>query len=147
MSPVRNALKISVALACLATVPSVALAATSSASGTPFAINCTKLQFKPKRITIACGDAGIFLGKLKWSTWGASSAKGAGTYNQNDCTPDCAAGKFQSALVNVTLSKVKTCPGQTHPAFKQAALTYTGTRPKGAPAKLTFRCPALPGEY
>jgi hypothetical protein len=49
--------------------------------------------------------------------------------------------------VQVTLSKVKTCPGQTNPAFKHAALTYTGPRPVGAPAKVTFRCPVLPGEY
>jgi hypothetical protein len=147
MSAMRNALKIVVAIACLAAVPSVALAATAGTSGKPFAINCNNEQFKPKRIVIACGDAGIFLGKLKWSSWSASSAKGTGTYNQNDCTPDCAAGKFKSTPVKVTLSKVKTCPGQSQPAFKQAALTYTGTRPKGAPAKLSFRCPVLPGEY
>jgi hypothetical protein len=144
----RNALKIIVATTCLAVVPSVALAATAGgASGKPFAITCYSEHFKPKRITIACGDAGIWLGKLKWSSWGSSSAKGTGVYNQNDCTPDCASGKIKSAPVKVTLSKVKTCPGQTNPAFKQAALTYTGTRPAGFPAKLTFRCPTLPGEY
>jgi hypothetical protein len=143
----RNALRIAVAVACLAAVPSVALAASGSTSGKPFAINCNNLQFKPKRIVIACGDAGIWLGKLKWSSWNGASAKGSGIYNQNDCTPDCASGKIKSYPVKVTLSKVKTCPGQTQRAFKQAALTYTGTRPQGAPAKETFRCPVLPGEY
>lgn len=143
----RNALKITVAVACLAAVPSVALAATASGSGKPDAINCYQLQFKPKKIVLACGDAGSWLGKLKWSSWGATSATGTGVYNANDCTPDCASGQIKSGPVKVTLSKPKTCPGQTHPAFKQAALTYTGTRPKAAPAKVTFRCPVLPGEY
>ena len=144
----RNALKIIVATVCLAAVPSVAVAATAaSASGKPFAINCSTEKFKPKRIVIACGDAGIWLGKLKWSSWTGASAKGTGVYNQNDCTPDCATGKIKSYPVQVTLSKVKTCPGQTNPAFKHAALTFTGTRPVGAPAKVTFRCPVLPGEY
>lgn len=144
----RNALKITVAIACLAVVPSVALAATTSGSGKPFAINCSNEQFKPKKIVIACGDAGIWLSKLKWSSWSGSSAKGAGSYNANTCTPDCATGKIKSYPVKVTLSKPKTCSGQTHRAFKQAALTYTGTRPKGAPARLSFRCPpSLPGAY
>jgi hypothetical protein len=145
----RSALKIAVATAALA-VPSVALVATANASssGKPFAINCNSEQFKPKRIVLACGDGGTWLGKLKWSSWGASSASGAGNYSAINCTPDCAAGHVKSYPVKVTLSKAKTCPGQTHPAFKQAAFTYTVARPQGAPAKLTFRCPpSLPGEY
>jgi hypothetical protein len=144
----RNALKIIVAIACMAAAPSVALATTATSSGKPFAINCYKEQFKPKRITIACGDAGIWLSKLKWSSWGSANAKGAGTYNQNDCTPDCADGKIKSYPVDVTLSKPKSCPGQTQLAFKRAALTFTGALPPGPGAgKLTFRCPVLPGEY
>jgi hypothetical protein len=139
----RNALKMIVAVACLAAVPPVALAATSSSSSKPFAITCYSEHFKPKKIVIACGDAGICLGKLKWSSWTGSSAKGTGVYRQNECTPDCAAGKIKSYPVKVTLSKVKTCPGQTHPAFKRATLT----RADGKSTKVTFRCPMLPGEY
>ena len=139
----RNALKIIVAVACLAAVPSLALAATSSSSTKPFAITCYSEHFKPKKIVIACGDAGIWLGKLKWSSWTGASAKGTGVYNQNEGTPDCATGKIKSYPVKVKLSKVKTCPGQTNPAFKQATLTQAN----GKSAKVTFRCPALPGEY
>lgn len=143
----RNALKITMAIAGLAAAPSVALAATGNTSGQPFAINCATTQFKPKKIVIACGDAGIWLGKLKWSSWGAMRASGTGVYNANDCTPTCSAGHIKSGPVKVTLSNPKTCPGQTHLAFKQAALTYAGTRPKGAPATVKFRCPVLPGQY
>jgi hypothetical protein len=143
----RNALKISVAVACLAALPSVALAATSGTSGKPLAINCNVLKFKPKKIVIACGDGGIWLSKLRWSSWNATGATGAGTYNQNNCTPNCVNGHINSAPVKVTLSKPKMCPSQSHPAFKQATLTYTGTRPKGAPAKVKFICPVLPGGY
>jgi hypothetical protein len=142
----RNALKVTVLVAFLA-VPSVALATSGASSSRSLAINCNQEQFKPKRITIACGDAGIYLGKLKWSNWGSSSASATGTYNQNTCTPDCAAGHIKSYPVKVTLSKPKVCSIQANPAFRQAALTYTGARPKSAPAKVTFRCPRLPGGY
>jgi len=140
----RNALKVTVLVAFLA-VPSVALA--TSASSRSLAINCNQEQFKPKRITIACGDAGIYLGKLKWSNWGSSSASATGTYNQNTCTPDCAAGHIKSFPVKVTLSKPKACSIQANPAFRQAALTYTGSHPQGAQAKVKFSCPRLPGGY
>lgn len=128
--------------------PSVALAASASTSGQVWAINCTREQFKPGRIIISCGDGGTWLGSLKWSSWGSAKAAGAGNYGVLNCTPDCASGHAKTYPVKVTLSKPKACPGQTHLAFKQAALTYTGSRPKGAPANVTFRCPALlPGEY
>lgn len=140
----RTALKITIVLAVLA-VPSAALAANSSQ---PQAINCQQLKFKPSRITLSCGDAGTWLGKMKWSSWNQSQAVGTGNYSANNCTPNCAAGKVHSVSVKVTLSNPKKCPNQTQRAFKQAAITYRGTKPKGAPSKYTFKCPAgLPGAY
>ncbi len=142
----RNALKIIAAIACLAAVPSAALAA-GGTSGKPLAINCNNLQFKPHKIVLACGDAGIWLSKLKWSSWSSTQASGTGVYNANDCTPNCASGHIKSGPVKVTLSKPKTCPSQANPAFRQVALTYTGTRPKPAPSKFRLPCPVLPGGY
>lgn len=143
----RNALKIPAAIVCLAAAPSVALAATGGSSRKPLAINCNNLQFKPKKIVLACGDAGSWLSKLKWSSWSGTQASGTGTYNQNNCTPNCVNGHINRGPVKVTLSKPRTCPSQTQRAFKQASLTYTGTRPKGAPARVKFSCPVLPGGY
>jgi hypothetical protein len=143
----RGALKIAVVVALFA-VPSGAFAASGS-PGQVLAINCNSEQYKPMRIVISCGDGSSWLGKLKWSSWGRKSAAASGTYKAVNCTPDCAAGHVHSYAIELTLSKPKTCPGQTHSAFKQATLTYTtGPRPKGAPAKLALRCPPqLPGEY
>ncbi len=141
----RKALKIVIVLGLLA-VPSAALAAGNSSQ--PWAINCNQLKFKPTRIVLSCGDGGTWLGKLKWSSWNGSEAVGTGNFTAINCTPDCAAGHSHSVSVRVTLSEAKTCPNQVERAFKQAAITYTGKRPKGAPARVNFRCPAgLPGEY
>jgi hypothetical protein len=139
----RNVLRIAIPVALMA-IPAVAVGSSSQV----WAINCNREQFKPKKVVLACGDGASWLGGLKWTSWGASGAMGAGKYNAIDCTPSCASGHTKTYPVKVTLSRPKTCPGQTHLAFKQAALTYTGTRPMGAPAKLTFRCPSgLPGQY
>jgi len=140
----RNALKIMIVLGLLA-VPSAALAANSSQ---PQAINCQTLKFKPMKITLSCGDGGTWLGKLKWSSWSKTQAVATGNYTANNCTPSCVAGKTHSVAVKVTLSNPRICPNQVNPAFKQATFTYKGTRPKGAPLKYSFKCPAgLPGAY
>ncbi|HTP22336.1 MAG TPA: hypothetical protein VMJ65_22190 [Solirubrobacteraceae bacterium] len=140
----RNAIKIMIVLGLLA-VPSAAVAASTSQ---PQAINCMQLKFKPKRITLSCGDGGTWLGKLKWSSWSSTQAVGTGNFTAINCSPDCAAGHTHSVAVKVTLSKPKLCADQVNPAFKQAAIVYKGKRPKGAPLKVSFRCPpALPGAY
>ena len=141
----RKALKITIVLGLLA-VPSAALAANTSQ---PQAIyNCNGLKAKPTRIILSCGDGNTWLGKLKWSSWTKTQAVANGNYTANDCSPTCAAGHTHTVAVKLTLSKPKMCPNQVNPAFKRAVLTYKGTKPTGAPAKVTFRCPSgLPGAY
>jgi|SRR5580704_693110 hypothetical protein len=142
----RNALKIIIVLGILA-VPSAALAAGSSSQ--PLAINnCQALKLKPSRITLSCGDGNTWLGKLKWSSWSKTQAVANGNYTYNDCTPSCVVGHDHSVGIKVTLSNPKMCPNQVNPAFKKAVISYKGTRPKGAPLKYSFKCPAgLPGAY
>jgi len=142
----RNAIKIMIVLGILA-LPSAALAAANSSQ--PQAIyNCNALKAKPQKIILSCGDGNTWLGKLKWSSWTSTQAVASGNYTANNCTPSCVAGHTHSVAIKVTLSKPKMCPNQVNPAFKQAVITYKGTRPKGAPLKYSFKCPAgLPGAY
>jgi hypothetical protein len=141
----RNAIKIMIVLGVLA-VPSAALAAANTSQ--PLAIyNCNALKAKPGKIILSCGDGGTWLGKLKWSSWTNTQAVATGNYTADDCNPTCVAGHNHSVAVKVTLSNPKICPNQVNPAFKLATIVYKGTRPKGAPLKYKFVCPALPGAY
>jgi len=132
---VRNALRIAIVVTLLG-VPAVATAGGHQV----WAINCTREQYKPARIILSCGDAGIGLGKLKWSRWGHATATATGSYYENTCTPTCAAGHFVSRPVEVTLSKPKACPGRVHPAFRRATLTFPSGAPPSAYHRFTFRC-------
>jgi hypothetical protein len=105
------------------------------------AINCFQQQYKPKRITLACGDGSSLLRHLKWSSWSQSMATAHGVYAVNSCSPSCAAGHFQSYPVSVTLSKPKTCPNRKRKAFGRVSLTFGASRPKHAPSHLAMRCP------
>ena len=61
-----------------------------------YVTNCHEAVYKPRSITLSCGDASTLLRKLSWTRWRANSANGNGQYAVNPCNPNCAAGKFKS---------------------------------------------------
>jgi hypothetical protein len=137
---VRNAVKLTICLALLAT-PSVALAAGSAGSARVLAINCDRDQYKPRKVVLACADAGIWLSHLRWSSWNRARARASGTYNENLCQPDCADGRVVAAPVKVTLSRPRSCPGRAHRAFGLATFTYPDKPPPHAYHRYQFICP------
>ena len=55
-----------------------------------------------------------FLYRMRWSQWSATRAVGTGTYLLNDCTPNCAEGRFSSVPVVVTFTDpVRACLGKS----------------------------------
>jgi len=133
---VLGALRIAIVVTLLG-VPAAATAQSHQA----WAVNCTREQYKPARIILSCGDAGIGLSKLAWSRWGRATATASGRYYENLCKPTCAAGHVVSAPVEVTLSTPKACPGHAHPAFRRATFTFPSGSPPSAFHRFTFRCP------
>jgi hypothetical protein len=133
----RSALRIAIGVAVLA-LPTIALAA---GGGQTRAINCTREQYKPIRIILTCGDAGIWLGRQQWSHWSHTKAVGSGTFTWNNCKPNCAAGHNLSRPVRVTLSGPMRCPGRVHAAFGRAAFTFPDGGPPFRFRRTTFYCP------
>jgi hypothetical protein len=127
--------------AALVALPTVALAASSSSQ--VWVTNCTKEQYKPSTLVLACIDGYVYLTKLKWTAWTGSQATGSGTEVANDCKPNCVSGHFHGYPVSVVLSKPKTCHKQTHRVFDDLKVTFTGTRPASTAKtlKLALGCP------
>jgi hypothetical protein len=50
----------------------------------------------PGGITIACGDGGVNVTNIDWTSWSQTSATGSGDLQVNTCTPDCASGAIDS---------------------------------------------------
>jgi hypothetical protein len=72
-------------------------------------LTCTgKLTVEPSSYVLSCADYGAGWTHMTWSVWNASTASGHGFLRQNDCTPNCASGKFIDYWGTVTLSKVIT---------------------------------------
>jgi hypothetical protein len=61
------------------------------------------MEVKPKEITTS-GDGSGYVTNLVWSDWGAPHATATGTMRLNDCTPNCAEGKYTSYPATVTLA-------------------------------------------
>jgi hypothetical protein len=81
-SRIRTALVALCATAAIATVAAGTAAAatghqarhhgpTTASASLPVVINCAmKHQVKPSTYVLACGDAGAFVTKMHWATWG-----------------------------------------------------------------------------
>jgi hypothetical protein len=94
-------------LVCLALVTSAPDRA--ALSGTPMLTGCVgKSLIRPEAIDF-CGDGVFFLRRIRWASWGRSSAVAAGMAHQDDCRPDCARGHYRLYPVAVWLTRVRTC--------------------------------------
>jgi hypothetical protein len=81
---------------------------------------------EPTLITVACGDGGIGVEKLVWTSWTQATATGNGEVWENDCMPDCASGTTHTYPA---LSEVKTTTSGR--LFTQLAIVYRGAGPNG----------------
>lgn len=104
-------------------------------------VDCSsQAQVRPEEYLLACGDGNNRLVRLSWDTWGPRTATATGTDMVNDCNPYCAAGRFRSYPVAVTLSNPKPWPG--HPdvqRFTTIRLAYTDTVPYPVPKDVTYK--------
>jgi len=80
------------------------------AGPTPVLSGCSHVaQVKPRSVMLACGDGNFYVSRLSWTRWSAREALASGIGHQNDCTPDCARGRFHTYRVELRLSHVVTC--------------------------------------
>jgi hypothetical protein len=108
-----------------------------------------KPQVRPAEVVFACGDGNFSARSLRWTGWGESFAAGIGLGEVNDCTPNCAAGKFHSARIVLIASGRQTCP-DGRPAYRTVTYAWVGRSPFPANASgsadptQTFPCRPMP---
>jgi hypothetical protein len=56
---------------------------------------------------IYCADGNGEFTNLTWQDWGDATAYGSGTARWNTCTPNCAAGKWESEPVTVWAWRIR----------------------------------------
>lgn len=101
-----------------------------AAVSVPRVLSCTgKALLKPKSYVIYCADANAILKNMHWVAWGKVSAVARGTLSENDCTPNCAAGKFRNYSATARLNTpIRTKYGLF---FSELLVTYkSGTKTK-----------------
>jgi hypothetical protein len=102
-------------------------------AGLPSFLGCegTHPLVRPHSILFACADGNFYVSRLHWSSWTARSAIAVGVGYQNDCTPSCAAGHFDSyPNVSIRLGRPETCTGARH-LFTRITYRFLGGKPPG----------------
>jgi hypothetical protein len=87
---------------------------------------------RPAEVIFACADANFYATGLHWSHWGSADAEATGIGHQNDCTPNCAAGKFHKYPLTVRLSAPVVCV-KGRREFSRLAWTFTSAKPRSVP--------------
>lgn len=80
------------------------------ADGTsPVVSNCVSNQneVQPSSLLLACGDGGLSVRDIAWSSWGPDTAEGDGTEYRRVCEPSCAAGHEASGPTHIVLRKLQ----------------------------------------
>jgi len=108
-----------------------ALATRNTPAAGTVVVNCAfKQQTRPSSFILTCADAGDVLAHLHWVSWSSSAAFATGIEQINNCTPNCAAGKFINYPVLVNLWRPE--PLRGHPGtsyFTRTTRIYTNNRP------------------
>ena len=102
--------------------------------GKTYIVDCQgNLDFKPKEIVFACGDGGVYFGKIRWSSWDMNGATGVGTLYYNTCVPNCSAGNvYTYPKTKITLGGSASGPG--FGTFVNTFSQVTGTFKNQGPA-------------
>ena len=143
---VRRLVLLALTVGALVAPAAVAAAPAARTAGSPGWAGCRAffrhaplLLHRPASVMVACADGNFYLGRLHWTSWGATTAAATGTAHANDCNPYCAAGHFHTYPVAATLDRVQTCGGRSE--FTRLRWRFTGARPKGPrTGSQTFRC-------
>ncbi|HEY1688582.1 MAG TPA: hypothetical protein VGF95_06920 [Solirubrobacteraceae bacterium] len=104
---------------------------------------CSGHFYKPSKVILACADANLYITGLKYSAYGTSSARAAGTIHLNACTPDCAGGHFHTYPGSIRFFDVVKCSdGRRY--FSRAKYRFSGPNGSGTEdvGPLRLRCKA-----
>ncbi|HSS10066.1 MAG TPA: hypothetical protein VLL25_09285, partial [Acidimicrobiales bacterium] len=101
----------------------------NSDQATTVVADCGTGAYRPARIVATCGNSGVVVTEIQWSTWTTTEAVGDSVVQVDPCKPSCAAQSAQSFEAQVTLANpVMTSQGSR---FSKLTLTWKGTKPFG----------------
>jgi hypothetical protein len=60
----------------------------------------------PIQTPVSLPAGGLYVEKIKWSTWSQEGATGSGIFSENLCEPSCAEGQRVEAPVNLVLTNL-----------------------------------------
>lgn len=128
------------AAAVAAIVCATTAVALPSASAGPrvYLSGCTKPQYAPRVLILACADVNTYVQGLKWSHWNAATATATGTFVANTCTPNCVAGHYERYPASLVASKAKVCGASRRLQYTRVVVVLNGRRPAGMPRRTPY---------
>jgi hypothetical protein len=89
------------------------IAVPASAIATAFVGPVGGAEVRPGTLYLSA-DGTLVMKRVRWTTWGGSSADGRGIIDYHGCTPNCGTAPEHSQVATVVLSRVVACHGHTY---------------------------------
>jgi hypothetical protein len=86
-----------------------------------------KPRVRPATVVLACGDGNFGVRRLSWTGWGEPFAAAVGTAYANDCTPNCAAGRFHTYRAVIVAAGAQRCVNVI--AYSRITVAFVGPSP------------------
>lgn len=123
-----------------------AVAAASGAQRVYLTQECRTPAVMPAAVVLACADDNIYATRLHYKNYGQKTATATGLIHVNDCTPNCAAGKFHIYPLKIAFKGLVRC-SQGRLFYSRAEYTFTGPGGSGKAdvQPLGMHCSAVKG--
>lgn len=105
-----------------------------------FDTNCRSPRYRPKHVTIACGDGNLYVTGIHWRHWNGPQAFGTGLGHYNDCTPYCAVGHFHTQAITVRAYRPVYCTDVDKWQYSRLAYTFVGPSTLRGDRGIRFPC-------
>lgn len=92
---------------------------------------CSGREYRPAKITLACGDGGLWAGKIVYHAYGGRTATATVELYTHNCVPNCAESSFHAFPGTLTLADVVRCEGTLY--YSRARYRFTDGAPYGGP--------------
>jgi hypothetical protein len=90
---------------------------------------CTGRLYRPAKITLACGDGGLWVSNIVYHTYGGKTATATVEIHTHNCLPNCAESPFHAFPGTITLIDVVRCEGILY--YSRARYRFTDGAPYG----------------
>jgi len=80
------------------------------------------VRYRPARLDEITGDGTAYVTRINWHRWNHSVTTATARLHLDDCSPDCADGKFSERPTRLRAWRIRYCPAAGRPVYTRLTI-------------------------